>query len=521
MNLLQRVRRQEPALGAALLISAALCVLAYALSGRDGIGLQDEGFVWYGVMRTAHGGVPLRDFRSYDPGRYVWSAAWSLAFGDGLLALRASWVAFQFGGLVAGLLASSRAISQRWLLPVVGALLLAWMYPRWKIIDCSLTLIAVYAALLAFEKPSARRTFAMGAVVGAAAFFGRNHGLYTAVGTFALLALRDRASQRAAFARACVAWALGIVAGYAPMLIMIVAVPGFAGAFADSVAFYLRQPALNAPLPVPWPWTIDFGASANAWSALALGSWFVFLPILSLIAIIVIARARRAKRGTTALLVSASCIGIPYLHHVFVRADVAHLAQGIQPFLLACMAIVPATGRKLSIRESAVVLIAVGSASAFVILPRSPWGRALAPDRGRRELVDYELGSDRIRVAQPMAAHLTQLRAQLDRHVRAESVWLPPDLLALYPWLRREAPVWDIYPAWRADDAAQQRMLDELAGVNWAIAIDPALESEQILHLAGSYPRVWRMFMTDFERVDAQMPLGHWLLHRRGARDAR
>jgi hypothetical protein len=76
----------------------------FALQGRIDFSIDEEGFLWYGAVATAHGAVPLRDFYSYDPGRYYWAAAWSPLLGDGILGLRISTAAFASLGLFCGLL---------------------------------------------------------------------------------------------------------------------------------------------------------------------------------------------------------------------------------------------------------------------------------------------------------------------------------------------------------------------------------------------------------------------------------
>ena len=47
-----------------------LVLLVFALQGRIWLDLADGGFFWYGVIRTALGEIPIRDFQAYDPARY-------------------------------------------------------------------------------------------------------------------------------------------------------------------------------------------------------------------------------------------------------------------------------------------------------------------------------------------------------------------------------------------------------------------------------------------------------------------
>ncbi len=95
-----------------LLLAIVLTGSSFALQGRQGINLADEGYLWYGAQQTAHGKVPLRDFDAYDPGRYYWSAAGMHLFGEGLVALRFSETLFQLLGLWVGLLAASRVCTE-------------------------------------------------------------------------------------------------------------------------------------------------------------------------------------------------------------------------------------------------------------------------------------------------------------------------------------------------------------------------------------------------------------------------
>src|SRR3990172_9850386 len=160
------------------LLAFGLVALSCWVQVDIGLNLADEGYLWYGTIQTVAGQVPLRDFQSYDPGRYYWGALWSYVLGDGIMALRASTAIFQALGLFLGLLAARRVIRSYWLLALFGLLLVVWMHPRHKLFEPAIALSAVFFAVRLIERPELARYFLSGVFICLAAFFGRNHGLY-------------------------------------------------------------------------------------------------------------------------------------------------------------------------------------------------------------------------------------------------------------------------------------------------------------------------------------------------------
>src|SRR5581483_3127834 len=70
----QLVNPRWQVLAESVLLATLVCLSVFLLQWRYGFNLGDEGWLWYISKRTALGDVPLRDFFSYDPGRYYWSA---------------------------------------------------------------------------------------------------------------------------------------------------------------------------------------------------------------------------------------------------------------------------------------------------------------------------------------------------------------------------------------------------------------------------------------------------------------
>ena len=276
MRPLARLRESEPALGSCALIATTLCALSFVLQGHLGLNLQDEAFLWYGVVRTHAGELPLRDFRSYDPGRYMWCAAWCTWFGDGLVAVRAAGTIFVALGTWAGLLVVSRATRNRVLLVAAGIVLVVWVATPWKPYEPSAALIGTWVATRTLEKPAPSRWFACGVFTGLAAFFGRNLGLYAAAGMFAA-AVFMAWKTREPLGRALVRLTLGTCVGYAPMLLLIAFDGGFRTAFVDSILFWTRQRALNVNVPYPWPWLVEPAGRSflQVWRDIAIGCVFV------------------------------------------------------------------------------------------------------------------------------------------------------------------------------------------------------------------------------------------------------
>ena len=492
-------------------LSAGLVTLSWILQSRIGVNLSDEGFLWYGSWRVGHGEVPILDFRSYDPGRYYWVAFWSLFFGDGLLGHRAGVSIFQVTGLSLGLFAVRSVVHKRIHLFLVGVMLVVWMLPRHKLFECALSMGAVYVATRLVQNPNPRRIWLAGVYVGVAAFFGRNHGLYTFAAFGTILGLLCWQTRTTVLPRAG-RFIGGIVVGYSPMFILVLLHPGFLSSFFSSVLAIVKRGTTNVPLPIPWPWTVDLAGQywLQAAHQLLLGVAFMALLGFFPIAVGVIARRPSHVIANRPLLCAATFVGIAYAHHALVRADVFHLAQAIHPMLLGVVAMMATASRRRTKALTIVAAAVLAILTVFVPMYQQPLaGKLLYDERYETHVVTGE----RIWMWKSDADYLDALRGWLDSDVEpGDRVFLDPHGPALYVILGLRSPVWDIYPLWPGTAEHQQRMIQELRRneVRWAVIGQDSREG-----FKTNNPAVWEFLLEHFEVVHAPGPSHAFVVFRR------
>jgi hypothetical protein len=469
--------------------------------------VAEEGFLWYGAIGAAHGEVPFRDFYSYDPGRYYWAAAWAKALGDGLLALRFSSAVFQALGLFCGLWAGWRLTRRRWLLVLVGVLLLVWMEPRNRLFEPAIAMAAVAVAVALLERPTLRRHFWAGALVGLGLFFGKNHGLYLGVAFLLLILLlrwRWPAPGEPGLPRRLGAWTLGGVAGASPLLLMLAFVPGFFRAYVDSIRFFLEQGQTNFPLPIPWPWRVDFASQSVTAAArdLASGVGFLLFPLFVAGVGLAVVITRRAELRSRALLVGSGAVALVYMHYAFSRADIVHLAPSIHPVLLGLLAApaLLAGRRRLAIGAALGIGVFLAGITWFGVLPATPWYKELT----LHPYHPYRVAGDELRLLPRTVNLLSWVERKTERIPPTEALLMVPNMTGLYPVLGRRSPIWDIYPIWPAPPRLDQRMLDEMRArdVRWVILEDYAVDGRDELRFERTHPRVGSYIAAEFERAE-------------------
>lgn len=483
-----------------LLLAIGAVGVSFLWQGHMGFSLRDEGFLWYGAQRVMLGEVPLRDFMSYDPGRYYWSAALMSLWGDnGIVAVRAAAAIFQVIGFFMGLVLLVRNTTKPnlpWIL-LMAITLLVWMFPVHKLFDISLSVMLVGILTFLIECPSVRRYFLTGLIVGLVAIFGRNHGMYGVLGSIGVLAyLSIRREDGPGLMTAFAAWCAGVVIGYLPILVFIAVVPGFAAAFWESVLVVFEIKAVALPLPVPWPWRVPFEkvSPVDALRGVLVGLCFMGIVAYGVLGMVWAFWQKMQNKPVAPLLAASVIMALPYTHCAYARADIAHLAQGIFPFLIGIFALL--TRRQGNVKWFLAALLC--SASLLIMLPRHSGWQCYSTE----QCVEANVAGDILKIDPRTANDLAMLNKLAEQFAPGgRSFIAAPIWPGAFAALGRKAPIWEIYPMLPRSEAFQQAEIERIKVSNpgFAIIIDRPIDGREEMRFRNTHPMIEQYIRNNFE----------------------
>ena len=485
-----------------LALASFVVFTLFIWQGNKGFGLGGEGFLWYGAQRVMLGEVPIRDFMAYDPGRYYWLAALMSLWGDnGIMALRGAVAVFQATGLFVGILLIAGSVKEQnfYYLLLSAITLVVWMFPRHKLFDITLSILLIGVLAFLVQNPTSRRYFFTGLCVGLVAVFGRNHGMYGVAGSLGVMAwLSIKRVEGPGLIKGFALWATGVIAGFMPILVMALLIPGFAIAFWESIRFLFEVKATNLPLPVPWPWRVNFATVpvGGAIRGVLVGLFFIATVFFGMLSVAWVVWQKLRKKQVSPALVSASFLALPYAHLAYSRADVSHLAQGIFPLLVGCLVLLAMQPAKI---KWPLALMLCG-ASLWVMHVLHPGWQC----HGSTQCVNIEISGSNLVVKPRTAADVDLLRKLADEYAPngqsfiAMSFW--PGAYAL---LERKSPMWEIYAFYPRTQAFEQAEVERIktAKPGFALVFDWPLDGRDELRFRNTHPLIHQYILDHFERL--------------------
>ncbi len=482
---------------------ACLFVLSlYVWQGKAGLNLWDEGFLWYGAQRTLAGEIPKLDFKAYDPGRYYWCAAiMSLLADDGITALRTALAVFQALGLSVALIliAQTQKKTDFGFLAFAAVILLAWMIPRHKIFDEVISIFSIAALSFLIRRPCAARFLMAGVWAGIAAVFGRNHGLYFVLGfVIAMVWLHFGQQLPGRRFRLAAAFLLGLSIGYSPLMAMLQWVEGFREAFHENLAHQMNRSSTNLAIAVPWPWAADVARLSvlQAIREWLVGLFFVAIPLSAAVCAGWLALSVR-RRDLPPLLVASVCFMFPYAHVAFSRADIAHLAQGIFPVLMAAMVLLSRVQRPAVKWLSVLLLLITSLCVVHVVHPGWQCRRADA-------CVPVHVSGRVIQVDRSTAKDIALIRQLVSQYAKeGRSFVVAPFWPGAYALMSVRAPVWENFALWPQSPAFEQKEIARLkqAEPGFVLIYDLALDGKEERRFARTHPLTNRYVQENFYQV--------------------
>jgi hypothetical protein len=485
-----------------LVLATFVVFLSFVWQGNKGFNLWDEGYLWYGAQRVMLGEVPMRDFMSYDLGRYYWSATIMRLWGNnGIMPLRASVAIFQAIGLFVGLLLIARTVKKQnfFYLLLSAITLVVWMFPRHKLFDISLSILLIAVLTYLIQNPTSRRYFFTGLCVGLIAIFGRNHGMYGVVSSIGvILWLSIKRVDGSGFIKGFSLWAVGVAAGFAPLLLMTLLIPGFAIAFWESITFLFEVKTTNLPLPIPWPWQVSFASVplGEAIRGVLVGLFFIAILVFGVLSIIWVVWQKFRNKHVSPVLVAASFLALPYAHYAYSRADVGHLAHGIFPLLIGCLVLMATQPDK--IKWSLAIMLC--GASLWVMRVFHPGWQCY----DSKQCVNVEISGDNLLVDSSTANDVEFLRKLVDQYApNGQSFIVTPFWPGAYALLERKSPLWEIYAVYPRTNNFELAEIVRIKNSNpfLVLIIDIPLDGREDLRFQNTHPLIERYIRNHFERL--------------------
>ena len=484
--------------------AAFVVFVLFRWQGNITFNLWDEGFLWYGAQRVMLGEVPIRDFMSYEPGRYYWSAALMSLWGDnGIMALRGAASVFQAIGLFVGLLLIARAATKQsfFYLLLAAITLVAWMFPNFRLFDISLSIFSIGLLTFLIQNPTTRGYFFAGLGVGLLAVFGRNHGVYGIAGSIGVMVwLNIKREGGPGLIKGFALWAGGVTVGFMPIIFMALLVPGFAVAFLENVLLLFEKKATTIPLPVPWPWRVDFATFSlgRTIREVLVGLFYIAIGIFGVLSIVWVVSQKLRDRQVSPALVAAAFLALPYAHHAYGRAAITQLPVGIFPLLIGCLVILATQSAK--VKWSLALMLCTASVYAtYKTLP----GWAC---RASKPCVNIEISGSNMLVQPDTASDVRLLRKLADQYARdGQSFIATPYWPGAYALLESKSPMWEIYALFPRSQSFEHAEIERIkaADPRFALVFDFPMDGHDDLRFKNTHPLIHRYILDHFEKIPA------------------
>jgi hypothetical protein len=480
-------------LAGCLALAAIAASLMLLWRARAPLG-ADEGYLWYGVQQWLKGRMPHRDFKSYEPGRYLWCGGFARMFGPGLLVVRGASHLFFALGLAAALCAL-RALGLGWPIVACAAAALALLsHPQHKQFEHGAVLLAWTADIYLWAFPSTWTLAWAAATTGLALMVGFNLFLYFGAALLLTLAAGVISGAIAVDRQMLLVLVGSGALGLLPFATMLCS-PGFARNFRRRrVTTVVERGESNLSLPLPWPWRAAPGQLQALDPSHRIGYQWLFLVVLALPPVALVLSV--AWPASMSMLMPAGALGLFLSHHALSRADPPHIIQSLGP---SCLLAFQLGGSHLGV---AMMIVAI---ALWLVWPlHHPLKRShRAAEFTRRDAGGYAIDTGQF------DGRMLDLVSSLCAGDSTTPVFAAPAFPALYARLGFDSPVYDTFSLYPAGVPAQQDMIRGIvqSDVRIAVVSNAPVDGREELRFARTHDLVWA-FLHDHFSIQPAHALG-------------
>jgi hypothetical protein len=503
-------------------VSVICSILWVSWVSHYGFDMADEGYYWYGSQRMLHGGMPMRDYLSYDIGRYAWGALFMhLAGDDGIVGARLSAALFQLLTISLGVWLVLRTMGDRFSLVVTAVtvvlttvLLNLWVHPYYKSFDYGAGILVIAMLALMVTSLTVRAWFIAGLLLGVIAIIGRNHGVYGAFSAFLfVLFIGVKLRDMRLLVKLLLAFVAGVVVGFSPTFALALLVDGFAQAFITTLRDLIQSGSANIGLPIPWPWVAVKDQYGTLYFLMKILQGFAFIALLAAPVAALAHLARRPYSAFTCMdkfLLALACTGLGYAHYAFSRSDLTHLSHSIAPALLIILCFGIMVGRPMI---ASLFLLCM---SVLVLAPEKPY---LAHILLQKKLSTISVNNVPLRVFSIDAMRFNAAEHAFSESPSARSSFLAlPNAPGLHAMNKTDMKIWEIYALSKRPAAFEAAEIERLqtAPPEMILLSDDPLDFQDELRYSKMHPLTYQWILQHYHRAAVPQKWENmWQVYRR------
>ena len=246
-------------------------------------------------------------------------------------------------------------------------------------------------------------------------------------------------------------------------------------------------------------------------------SFFLLLPLFYIATNIFLLVSKKEYLKRKSLLAASGLVGIMYMHHAFIRADIAHLGQVIAPLLIGLPALPFAFNvnhKKMLCSTGLIIIFVMTILSAGT---QSWYYRKASAAPGT--FVKSNIAGDNLWLYSWDAQYIETVKHINSQMVPAdEGLLFAPWWPTMYPILQRTSPLRELWFFDPQPETRQKEMIEELKKkkVNWIILHNMGLDGRNELRFSNTHKLLWKYFQEYYEVLEIPgLPGSQRLLHRR------